>query len=75
MYIANTKAWYLERLLRLLAGVLVMTSVALGFMVSLTWFYFTGFVGGMLTLFAVTGFCPMGIILHAVGARERCNCR
>jgi hypothetical protein len=74
MYIANTKTWYLERIIRLLAGVFVAGSVVLGFTVSPAWFYFSGFVGVMLTIFALTGFCPMSIILYAFGARERCKC-
>ena len=74
MYIASTKTWYLERFIRLLAGIFVLGSVVLGFTVSPKFFYFTGFVGAMLTIFALTGFCPMSIILHLLGARERCNC-
>ena len=74
MYLASTKTWYLERLIRLVAGLFIMASVALGFTVSPTWFYFSGFVGGMLTLFALTGFCPLSIVLHRLGARERCTC-
>lgn len=73
MYIADTRTWYLERFLRLLAGVLVLGSVLLGHFVHPGWFIFTGFVGLMLTIFALTGFCPMGIIFHAFGARERCK--
>ncbi len=74
MYIADTRTWYLERLIRLIAGVFVLGSVVLGFTVSATWFYFSGFVGLMLTIFALTGFCPMSIILYLFGARERCKC-
>jgi len=74
MYIASTKTWYLERFIRLLAGIFVLASVALGFTVSQYWFYFTGLVGAMLTIFALTGFCPMALALHALGAREQCNC-
>ncbi|MDH4162877.1 MAG: DUF2892 domain-containing protein [Nitrospirota bacterium] len=74
MYIASTKTWYLERFIRLLAGIFVLGSVVLGFAVSVKFFYFTGLVGAMLTIFALTGFCPMSIILHRLGARERCNC-
>jgi len=74
MYIANTKTWYLERLIRLLGGMFVLGSVVLGFTVNPGWFYFSGLVGAMLTIFALTGFCPMSIILHALGARERCKC-
>ncbi len=74
MYIANTTKWYLERLIRLLAGLLVIGSSILGYFVHPDWFLFTGFVGAMLTIFALTGFCPMSIILYAFGARERCQC-
>ncbi len=74
MYIASTKTWYLERLIRLVAGIFVAVSVLLGFLVHPGFFCFTGLVGVMLTIFALTGFCPMSIILHALGARERCNC-
>ena len=74
MYIASTKTWYLERWIRLLAGVFVAGSVVLGFTVSPKWFVFSGVVGVMLTIFALTGFCPMSIILYALGARERCGC-
>ena len=74
MYIASTKTWYLERLIRLTAGIFVLGSVLLGLFVHPGFFYFTGFVGLMLTIFALTGFCPVSIILYAVGARERCNC-
>ena len=74
MYIASTKTWYLERLIRLVAGIFVAGSVLLGILVHPGFFYVTGLVGVMLTIFALTGFCPMSIILHAFGARERCNC-
>ena len=74
MYIADSKTWYLERLIRLFAGLFVLGSVLLGLFVHQGFFYFTGFVGLMLTIFALTGFCPMSIILYAFGARERCNC-
>ena len=74
MYIADTKSWYLERLIRLFAGIFVLGGTLLGFFVNYTWFLFPGFVGAMLTIFALTGFCPMSIMLHRLGARERCQC-
>jgi hypothetical protein len=74
MYIADTKSWYLERLIRLFAGIFVLGSTLLGFFVHPYWFLFTGAVGAMLTIFALTGFCPMSIMLHKFGARERCKC-
>jgi hypothetical protein len=74
MYIADTKSWYLERLIRLIAGVLVLAGTLLGFLVNYYWFLFPGVVGAMLTIFALTGFCPMSIMLYKLGARERCGC-
>ncbi len=74
MYVADTKTWYLERLIRLTAGILVTVSVLLGYFVHPRWFVFTGFVGVMLTIFALTGFCPVSIMLFSLGARERCKC-
>ncbi len=73
MYIADTKTWYLERLMRIIAGFFIFGSVLLGRFVHPGWFIFTGFVGLMLMIFALTGFCPMSIILYAFGARERCK--
>ena len=74
MYIASTKTWYLERFIRLFAGIFVLGSTFLGFFVHPDWFFITGFVGAMLTIFGLTGFCPLSMILYAFGARERCNC-
>ncbi len=74
MFIADTKTWYLERFIRLLAGIIVFGSVLLGHFVHPGWFIFTGLVGLMLMIFALTGFCPMSIMLYAFGARERCKC-
>ncbi len=71
MYLADTRSWYLERLIRFFAGIFIVTSVALGFAFDPKWFYLSGFVGVMLTIFALTGFCPLSIILHSLGARER----
>ncbi len=74
MFRADNKAWYMERFIRLLAGIFVLGSVLLGYFVHPGWFVFTGLVGAMLMIFALTGFCPMSIILYAFGVRERCKC-
>ena len=74
MFIADTKTWYLERIIRLLAGIFVLGSVLLGHFFHPGWFLVTGLVGVMLMIFALTGFCPLSIILYAFGARERCKC-
>jgi hypothetical protein len=74
MYVADTKTWYLERLIRLIAGSIVLASVLLGYFVHPGWFLLTGFVGIMLMAYALTGFCPMGSMLRALGAREQNTC-
>jgi len=45
MYLADTMTWYLERLVRLFAGILVLGSTFLGYFVDQDWFLSTGFVG------------------------------
>jgi len=74
MFIADTRSWYMERIIRLIAGAFVLAGSLLGYLVDPVWFMFTGLVGAMLVFFALTGICPMSIILYAFGARERCKC-
>lgn len=67
MYIVNGKG----SLIRLIAGFFVLASVLLGVFVSKYWLIFTGFVGIMLMTSALTGFCPMELILKTLGAEQR----
>lgn len=55
--------------LRLIAGVFVLLSVALGVFVSPYWFLFTAFVGLNLAQSAFTKWCPMMMLLKKVGLR------
>ena len=62
----------IDRYLRLIAGFLVMLSLALGHWVS-GWFYlFTAFVGANLLQSALTRWCLMEDILRKFGLR-RCD--
>jgi hypothetical protein len=61
MYISDTTTWYLERLIRVIAGTFIIGSVLLGYFVSADWFAFAGVVGVLLLIFGLTGFCPMNI--------------
>ncbi|MHB9095018.1 MAG: YgaP family membrane protein [Eubacteriales bacterium] len=70
MYVVNGKG----SLIRLIGGIFVLASVILGFIVSKYFFYFTGWVGLMLVISALTGFCPMELILKAIGAEQRKVC-
>jgi hypothetical protein len=59
-----------NRFLRMIAGLFVMLSVALGYFVDPRWFAFTAFVGLNLFQSAFTDWCPMMAILRKVGVRE-----
>lgn len=70
MFIVNGKG----SLIRLIAGFFVLASVLLAVFVSQYWLIFTGLVGTMLMISALTGFCPMELILKAAGAEQRKIC-
>lgn len=64
-----------ERYIRVIAGLFIMVSLALGVEASpvfvSTWFLaFTAFVGLNLFQFGLTNFCPMAIILRKLGVRD-----
>ena len=58
-----------DRYLRLIAGLIVMLTVALGVWHDQRWFYFTAFVGLNLFQSAFTEWCPMMTILRKVGVK------
>ena len=55
----------LENSVRLVAGILVLASLALGYFVSHYWFLLTAFVGFNLVQSSFTKFCPAEIFLTA----------
>lgn len=63
-----------ERIIRIVAGVFVMGSVALGHWVHPGWFYFTAFVGFNLFQSAFTNFCPLEIVLKKCGVPSAGGC-
>ena len=54
-----------DALIRRIAGLFVMASVALGYWVHPGFFFFTAFVGFTLFQSSLTGFCPLERILGA----------
>jgi hypothetical protein len=56
-----------DALIRRIAGLFVMASVALGYWVHPGFFAFTAFVGVNLLQSSLTGFCPLERILGRVG--------
>ncbi len=64
-----------ERYIRIIAGLFIMLSLALGvegspLFVSKWWLAFTAFVGFNLFQFGFTNFCPLGLILKKLGVPE-----
>jgi glucan phosphoethanolaminetransferase (alkaline phosphatase superfamily) len=59
-----------ERGLRLMAGVMVLVSVALTYYVSHYWIWFTVFIGLNLLQSAFTDWCPAMAILRAIGLKD-----
>jgi Protein of unknown function (DUF2892) len=57
----------IENLIRILAGTMVLVSVALVHFVSVWWLLLTCFVGVNLIQSAFTGFCPPSIVLRKLG--------
>ncbi len=59
-----------DRYLRLIAGVFIVLSVALGWYVHPGFFLFTAFVGVNLVQSAFTNWCPMIALLRRLGVRD-----
>lgn len=59
-----------ERGLRLMAGIFILLSLALGHWVSPYWFLFTAFVGANLFQSGLTNWCPAMFILRKLGIPE-----
>lgn len=60
----------LNAALRLMAGVVVLVSLALGFYINPAWYYLTGFVGLNLLQSAFTGWCPAVFIFSKMGLKS-----
>jgi hypothetical protein len=70
-YFMPTDSWYLERRIYLAVGINISVASTLALVYSPWWLLFTGFVGGAMVWFAVTGFCIMANGLYWLGAEPR----
>jgi hypothetical protein len=59
-----------ERVIRAVAGSLVLLSIALAYFVSMNWIWLGVFVGVNLLQSSVTRFCPLEKILIAAGMKS-----
>lgn len=67
----------IDRIVFAFAGFAILLSLALGWsasplFMSEYWLYFTAFVGLNLFQSAFTGFCPLALILKAMGKKPGC---
>ena len=63
-----------EKIIRVLAGSMILISVSLAHFISPWWLLMTCFVGVNLIQSAFTGFCPAGIILKKLGVGSGSCC-
>ena len=59
----------IDRLVLAFAGSFILISLALSQLHHVYWLWFTAFVGANLLQSAFTGFCPLAMILKAVGIK------
>ncbi len=71
LYFMQTDRWYLERRIYLFVGINITVASVLVLVYSPWVTLFTGFVGGAMVWFAVTGFCVMANGLYWLGAEPR----
>jgi hypothetical protein len=71
MYLLETDNWYLERIIFLMAGILILAGTALAWLHSIYWLILTALVGLNLLIFALTGFCPSANILYKLGVKPK----
>lgn len=58
-----------ERMLRMIAGAVLLLSLALAHYVSPNWLWFSAFIGANLFQSAFTNWCPMMTILRKMGVQ------
>lgn len=61
-----------DRLVFAIAGLFILVSLALSQLHTPYWLWFTAFVGANMLQAAFTGFCPMALILKALGRQPGC---
>jgi len=70
MYLAQTKRWTMERIIRAMAGIFTLAGVGLAATVSPWWLILPGLVGANLVIYSLTGFCPVAVVLDRAGVAE-----
>jgi hypothetical protein len=63
-----------ERIVRAVAGTMVLVSITLAYFVNIYWLTLTAFVGLNLLQSSITRFCPLEMILDKVGREKGKSC-
>lgn len=63
-----------ERIVRAVAGTLVLISISLAYFVNINWLLLAAFVGLNLLQSSFTRFCPLEVILDKVGIEKGKSC-
>jgi len=69
----DTSCWHIIRLIFLIAGLILLASVALALILGITWLILTAFVSTVMIIFAMTGLCPMAYFLSKLGKPFSCE--
>lgn len=59
-----------ERIIRAVAGVLILLSITLAYSIHINWLLLSAFVGINLLQSSITKFCPLENILKAMGIKS-----
>ena len=60
-----------ERIVRFVAGTMILVTVALAYFVALEWLFLTLFVGANLLQSSITKFCPLELIIDYFTSRSQ----
>jgi hypothetical protein len=71
IYIVPTNQWYIERMVWLIAGVVLLTSTALALWVNPLFILLVTTTGIVCISVGFTGFCPVGNVLYRLGFKPR----
>ena len=62
--------WHIPRTIYFIGGLFIFGSILLAMFVNEKWLYFALFVSFLFMSFAMTGYCPMALILDKLGIRR-----
>lgn len=71
IYIVPTDEWYIERTVWLIAGAVLMTGTTLALLAHPYWVLLVVATGLVSITVSLTGFCPVGNVLHRLGFQPK----